>query len=246
MYTGASACNADNACVPASTIDCADLQMVCTLDGCVECVTDMDCGPDPEGGCAHNVCAGSFCLTEFAPQASPCPQVGGSSCDGFGGCIAAKYVFVTSTPSGSALGGTMGADMKCNGIAAGASLGGEWISWTSDSSSQVLMRLMPMQIPYLLLDGTPVLSSGLSLLNAVAPLVHGIDLDESLGLQGGKPVWTGTKLGGLGDGSCGNWTGGNANQPTGIAGKAGATDSSWTQAQNLPCNAMAHLYCFQH
>ncbi|MFO0760947.1 MAG: hypothetical protein U0359_31005 [Byssovorax sp.] len=244
MFTGASKCNADNACVPGDTINCADQQKLCTLDGCVQCLTDMDCGADPLGGCAHNVCEAGTCIIKKAPQATPCPQFAAKSCNGKGACVPTKYVFVTAAPFGSALNGANGADLKCSGAAMNANLGGQWVSWTTDAISQPVMRLMPGQTPYQLLDGTPVLNSGTDLAASAAPLIHGIDLDETFGLQTGELVWTGTKGNG-GDGTCSNWTGVNPSITNGIAGQAGLATINWDKGVNLMCNAMAHLYCFQ-
>jgi hypothetical protein len=236
-------------CELGQSMDCTLAKLVCTPDGCATpiCTSNVDCGPVQVGGCMQPTCVGGACQMGPAPQGTPCTDAQGATCDADGLCILAKYVFVTSGTFTSNLGGTTGADGICQGIAGGIPLGGTWISWTSDDPSGVLTRLTPLtQLPYLLLDGTMVLSSGASLASTSVPFLIGIDVDETLGLQTDQIVWTGTTPGGINSGaSCGNWLG-SPNVTAGTVGHAGATDLTWTDLQPEPCNTTtgAHLYCF--
>jgi hypothetical protein len=173
----------------------------------------------------------------------------GITCDGKGACIQVKYVFVTTKDFDANLMGTAGADNACNDAAAAAvpALGGNWSSWTSDSASTAMSRLMPTaanQAPYLLLDSVTKVALGLTSL--AGTLLHAIDMDENGASRSNVPVWTGTALGAYTSFSCADWTGGGLQMTTATAGNSGATSPEWTASMlNLPCNGnKAHLYCF--
>jgi hypothetical protein len=143
------------------------------------------------------------------------------------------------------LGGFAGADAKCQTLATGASLGGTWKAWISDTGSSPSTRFARATVGYRLLDGSLVAANWTALTSGT--LAHAIDLDE-----GGKPfsipseVWTATTTTGTLDlDGCMSFTSNLATVTTTIEGLCNATDSTWTNKYLQFCDRNAHLYCFE-
>ncbi|MBW7954818.1 hypothetical protein H3C61_03320 [Candidatus Gracilibacteria bacterium] len=82
---------------------------------------------------------------------------------GIGGATGTKRVFLTKATYNGNLGGVAGADAKCQSVANGASLGGNWKAFISDSTSNFVDRYTLDNTKYLYtnLGGQPIFTSGL-------------------------------------------------------------------------------------
>lgn len=152
----------------------------------------------------------------------------------------APIVFVTTASFTGDLGGTSGADQKCNAAAAGAGLGGVFVAWLFTSGASAPSRLQG-DGPWHLVTGTRVTVSKQALAST-GPEVP-IDRDENGDLVGGA-VWTGIPFGGgMGLGDCNGWT----DALFSSAGYAGSTldTTEWTSTTPTSCSAKNHLYCFR-
>jgi hypothetical protein len=210
--------------------------------------------------CAAASCSGgTYAAPAFCDgMGNPCPagattdcstMATNKLCDPAKGCVAGKYVFVTSMPVLASFGGTAQGDAQCQALA--QPFGGTWMSWTSDSSSSPAARFTHSTIPYGLLDGTLVASDWTGLTSG--SLLHAIDIDETGAVQAGTPeVWTATDTGGNYDQmpgcmgcSCGDWTM-PVHTLTAWVGRANQTDGTWTAVFPQFCDYnYQRLYCFQ-
>jgi hypothetical protein len=159
-----------------------------------------------------------------------------------------RRVFLTSQLFSASLGGTPGADAKCQSTADGVSLGGKWKAWLSDSFASPDTRFTHDGL-FALVPGNPVADSWEQLTSG--GLRHAIDLTETgaPNLDGGVevPVWTDTSASGtlydIRD-DCGDWSDVFASQVTvGLSTSQGASWTAWTATN--PCSISAALYCFE-
>lgn len=189
-------------------------------------------------------------------------------CDDAGNC--ARIVFVSSERYTGNLGGTEGADDKCNTLASLAGLPHAerdgYRAWISTVSELAFDRvgLLADALPFALPDGTRVADSGASLLDAPAGtgvvLLSAIDRDEQGGVVDANNAaevctdfpapmtWTGTHVdGSLSPGSrCEDWKTDAGVAGNGV-GRADRNDGTWTNTTCDPaCTEMARLYCFQN
>lgn len=243
VYTAPSTCEA-GVCVPGEPTNCGAAKLTCKATGCEPCVADADCGPAP-GPCKLMACKAGLCEKSPILQGSECLQPSSGTCNASGTCISAKYVFVTAATLPSNMGGTVGADTKCQNIAATAGLGGAWMSWTSSSASWPSIRFTKSTAaPYRQLDDTIVANDWAGLTSGA--LLHGIAIANNKMLLPQVDVWTGTSVDGTYAGaSCGDWLAANGTTTAAVLGVSGATDGAWTTGKTDVCALMAHLYCFQ-
>lgn len=161
-------------------------------------------------------------------------------------------VFVTSTLYDGNLGGLAGADVKCQVSADGASLGGIWRAWLSDSKTSVASRLNHSNVQYQLLNGTVVANNWTDLTDG--SINHAIDLSEYKSTVDAGNVWTNTTRAGeinkdvsIQPAHCQNWT--DSKQETrGSIGStwSGSTDYHWTESGFDYCiNQSKRLFCFE-
>ena len=149
-------------------------------------------------------------------------------------------VFVSSTVTNAALGGTSGADTLCTNLAASAGLGGTWSAWLSTSTVDAADRIDPTGAPYALVDGTVVANDLADLLDG--SVASPINRDEN-GSPVASDVWTGTLQDGTAQGfDCGAWT---SAAGTGHCGAASQSDFRWTNNVTPPCGAGLRVYCFE-
>jgi hypothetical protein len=190
----------------------------------------------------------------------PADANGDSLFDGFDGYVGPTFrrVFITSSQWTANLGGTSGADAKCQTAADSASLGGTWMSWTSTSTSDTATRFVHSLVPWKLLDGTLIANDWSDLTSGT--LEHAINRDENDGLVSWSVdpysgiAWTDTSITGHWSGysDCSEFTNGtstNVNASVGYNGYSGTYQGfMWTDAQlsaGYACNSLLSLLCFE-
>lgn len=186
-----------------------------------------------------------------------CP-LKGPNLDGFG--CQTKTVFVTSETYTGDLDGLVGADQKCNSLAATASLPGTYKAWLSSYGLSASARFVQSQAPYVLTDGTRVADDWSDLTDGL--LAAPIDVtEEGISLTQTSEVWTGTSEVGnefafqgalCNDGAGDTWESTSAflNGPIGVAegaitGRTNLTTSGWSAQEFMGCDGFRRLYCFQ-
>ncbi len=169
-------------------------------------------------------------------EATAAPSVNASSSTGSG---PPKRVFVTSASYPGNLGGAMGAHGICQKAANAANLGGQWVAWIVDSGKSVVCT----GGPWVLVDGKTDVGACSDLF--AGKLMHPIDMAENqLGPMGNTAVWTGLGLQGMPSGpDCVSWT---ALSAQGAVGSFKQADMGWTNYSVQPCDAPAHVYCFEN
>ncbi len=175
-------------------------------------------------------------LEELHPSLTPTP-------------VPAKKVFITSTQYNGDLGGLAGADAKCQASADGASLGGNWKAWISDSNSTASNRLTHSTGPYELITGTRIADDWTDLTDG--NLQTSINKNEFSGTPNyGSGVWTSTNS----DGSlstpvsnitgCNNYASADHNYSW-VGHNTSSVVSEWTKWSTDRCDQIHPLYCFE-
>jgi cysteine-rich repeat protein len=210
---------------------------------------NMDDGDECTSQCTAATCGDGFVHTgvEFCDDTNVneldgCP----ASCN-----LDYRIVFVTSLPiGGGSIGGLMGADEYCKGLATQAGLSGNYLAWLSDGVQSPSSRFPESTVPYKLRNGAHVAESWDDLVNG--PLANPININEA----GGPPPMTGNS-------QCGStiaWTStSNAGGPLmpncegfsdanayGLVGNV-QSNEQWTACvgSQPKCDKMGVLYCFQ-
>lgn len=151
-----------------------------------------------------------------------------------------KRAFVSSTYYQGALGGIAGADAKCQTLANGRSLGGTWVAWLSDSSTNARDRVSDVE--YRLLDGSVIATHKADLLDGT--LLHTINVNE-LGavVTSTENPWTGTDDSGIATSdNCTGWTA--AAVVKGSTGNSRST-AGWSSGSSTGCSFSQPLFCFE-
>lgn len=158
-----------------------------------------------------------------------------------------RRVFVTKGKFTGNLGGTAGADAKCNSAANAVGLGGTWRAWLSTTTVNAKDTLTDTS-PWYKLDRTTVMFPSKTALGAgpsdyVRQFEDGTEFDS----DGDRlDVWTGTSPSGtFMAGTCLDWTSDVAEQ-SGTTGCDNAI-AEWSTCgiSQLSCDSNAHLYCFE-
>jgi hypothetical protein len=172
-----------------------------------------------------------------------------------GGCLLAKYVFVSSDSLTGAMGGILVADEFCASLAFEATLPGTYLAWNSTDLSFPDVDFVK-EGAYVRTDGEIVATSYADLTDG--SLAMPINLDEN-GSESPAlasvncpnvfgPVWSNTTPGGeyAGGTACTGWFSGN-NLITGKIGSSTAVGNSWSEALgcNVPCGTSLPIYCVQ-
>jgi len=229
-------------------------------DGCKE-YSSWDCAG---GGC----CYGGTCYTNGAclgtqicssgswinhcgdgicncgEDSSTCP----SDCGGGEIPEGAIRVFVTSTTYTGKLGGLSGADAKCQARADAAGLGGTWVAWLSDSTTNAKDRIPDTNVGYYRLDGVKVADNKADLTDG--NIDNPINVNEEGTSYSSGIVRTGTKSDGTVDTyTCNDWTTDSSTSYGGI-GDITKTDNRWTDYwpdfYTANCLHWRALYCFEN
>ncbi|EJK47106.1 hypothetical protein THAOC_34199, partial [Thalassiosira oceanica] len=161
-----------------------------------------------------------------------------------------KIVFVTSTKYEGYLGGSVGADAKCQERADAAELPGTykaWLSLSGGKGNSVSGRFDRNydNIPFFRTDGVKVANDWADLTDGT--LLEAINRDEFGSSLYGVQVWTFTLATGFSDPSVDTCP--HRKPPrftyTGTVGRAGMSNYKWSNDSRTLCDTLAHLYCFQ-
>lgn len=198
-------------------------------------------GPQGPVGTVSQEILDTICQLVFYVPRSMCPSF----------CVCPKKVFLSSATYTGNLGGLVGADTKCQGLANAAGLSGTFRAWLSDATSSAGDRLLHSTNPYVRVDGVPVANSWDDLVDG--NLAYPIVVDEYGEILTGG-VWTNTNPDGsitiaVPAGCCESWTqDGTFPSPysssNGIADEL-YTDYNWTNYSRSGCHAALHLYCIE-
>lgn len=139
------------------------------------------------------------------------------------------------------LGGLAGADAKCQASADYEELGGAWIAWLSDSTTNALDRVTS-DGPWYTLDGHLAFSHKSELAGKPRAVIL---IDQAEGHVAASSYWTGTRLGGTNDApNCLNWTS-SSDLDEGLWGNGGSLDD-WTAAKHPgSCLVALNLLCLE-
>lgn len=217
-----------------------------------ETAPDSTSLPDGTNGSSARVDSGATPLPRPSadaslPSTAPSKDGGDAKPDAGQEPARVLHVFVTSTKSGSSLGGTSGADAICRDRAASAGRSGKWVAWLSSGGDAATARITANG-PWRTFDETIAVSSRAELTGGA--ITHAIDVDET-GAEGiVDDVWTGTNARPDAPGAtdCAGWKGfacvGTC--PTGTSGRSDAHDTGWTSAGKNGClGGSQRLYCFE-
>ena len=159
-----------------------------------------------------------------------------------------RYVFITNETFAADLGGSQGADEKCQVAASTAGLSGVFRAWLSTSTQQPLDVFVQSAVPYRRLDGMQVAENWPDLTDGMLDMP--INFTETLSFVPGpacelRAVWTasfgdGTEYGAV-DKSCSDW---NSTSGTTTGGNP-STTNVWSTGCALSCGAEASLYCVE-
>jgi hypothetical protein len=171
---------------------------------------------------------------------------GGSAGSAGSGPLAPRRVFVSSeTYAGGALGGITGGDDKCQTLADAEDLGGTWLAWLSDSTTEPAARFVHSEVPYVLVGGAEIAADWDDLTDQ--SIAVAIDRDESgtqLAENGVLTVWTGTDAeGNQFGGHCEGWL---VEGTGGVWGTATATNATWSSNSGQGCSTPSRIYCFEN
>jgi cysteine-rich repeat protein len=214
---------------------------------------DLDPGDDCTDTCAWGTC-GDGRLRRGVEQCDDGNSSDGDQCKP--NCTLSQlFVFVSSVRYNGALGGLVGADARCQELAAKAGVQGIYRAWLSDGDAAPPTRFKH-GLPYIRLDKMPVASSLDAMIeagviqNPIALTENNEPLSPADGCDVTDKVWTNLRRDAApaGDLDCGAWT-----TSTGVAPKHGGlgvahkTGQGWTDEGTCPltCAAQLRLYCFQ-
>jgi hypothetical protein len=170
-----------------------------------------------------------------------------------------RRVFITSQQWTANLGGTSGADTKCQAAANSVSLGGTWMSWTSTSISNPSMRFVHSTVPWKLLDGTLVANDWSDLTSGALENPINRDENDNLVSWSDNPysgiAWTDTSTTGHWSGypsDCSEFMNGVSSSVYASVGYNGYSGTyqgfMWTDAQlsaGYACDSVLSLLCFE-
>jgi hypothetical protein len=152
------------------------------------------------------------------------------------------------------MGGLVGADAICQGLADDAGLTGMYLAWLSDGDTPPATRFARADTTYALVDGTAVADDWDDLTDGT--LLHAINRTESGGAAplgthtcGQDAVWSNvTATGGTANGAahCSGWTDTNAVQSH--SGRYDMTGEDWSAScygGGAVCLWMSPIYCFE-
>lgn len=181
--------------------------------------------------------------------------------DGFDGYVgpAFRRVFISSGQWTANLGGTTGADAKCQAAANSVSLGGTWMSWTSTSISNPSMRFVHSTVSWKLLDGTLVANDWSDLTSGALENPINRDENDNLVSWSDNPysgiAWTDTSTTGHWSGypsDCSEFMNGVSSSVYASVGYNGYSGTyqgfMWTDAQlsaGYACDSVLSLLCFE-
>lgn len=220
-----------------------------TTTGAEPCVIDNDCDDG-------NFCNGpEACDPDVSLNSSGCtpgtPACGANAycAEDREECITARRIFISSETYQGDLGGAAGADTICQGLAAKASLPGQWRAYLIDSNNG-LDRHTQLPVRYERIDGVTIADNWVDLSDE--SIQNPIERDEN-GASAGGNVWTGLiNVGGSGNGNndCSDWTSntggcGSSSFVCGGAGESNMINDHWDGFHIFQCSDQYRLYCVE-
>ncbi len=158
--------------------------------------------------------------------------------------VASPRAFVTSTSYNGNLGGTAGADAKCQAQADASGLGGTWKAWIADAPTGLPNTRFTGNGPWYKVNSTVKIADNLADLSdgSIDALLNNTELGVLVN-PSNKVVWTGiAQPNSVGLQTCTNWTG------TAGSGRRGSTvrsNTQWVDAGTSICTGPRGLYCFE-
>lgn len=222
--------------------------------------TPASLGPGADPGADAGVTDAAGNANEDAPTSVASVEAGADAGDdglekGLPVVPGAKRMFATSAKfsgnlkaAAASATGLEGADKLCADAAQAAGLGGAWKAWLSDSTHDAIDRIADVGPWYLVSRKTKVFTGKTgtapgSLLNG--PLVMLLRNELGAFVGHATPEWTGTGVNGRGSPTetCTDWS---STDGQAIHGQVVQfAQSEWTNEGDLPCTALAALYCFE-
>ncbi len=248
VQEGTEACDDGN---PDDTDAClATCEAASCGDGLVRAgVEDCDDANSENTDTCLNTCKAASCGDGFVQLAvEACDDKNAVNDDACSDdCELPRRIFVTSAIYKGNLAGLAGADLKCQGLADAANLGGTFLAWLSDDTGSPTARLdTGFTGAYKLVDGSVVASAGWADLSD-AMLAHPIDLDEKGASATGELVWSNTTPAGdkVGSDSCMGWLS-SMNGVNGRQGISDAINAQWSNDNVISCAVPLRLYCVEN
>lgn len=172
------------------------------------------------------------------------PSTGEVGTDTTGGA-SSRRVFLTSAVFGAKLGGTEGADEKCQDAADSAGLNGTFRAWISSLTSSPMVNFTQSAAPYVRVDGVEIAGGWTDLIDG--DLAAPIEVDEWGNVQNNGEcgnVWTNTLRDGKAhdEDACTGWT---SLQDAASLGRSDITNYTWTEGCVQDCLKQYHLYCVE-
>ncbi|MCO4769019.1 MAG: hypothetical protein KDA24_03250 [Deltaproteobacteria bacterium] len=155
-------------------------------------------------------------------------------------------VFVSSTKHDGALGGLVGGDAVCQGLADAEDLGGTWMAWLGDGTDGPATRFVVSERPYVRVGGGVVAENFADLIDGtIAVPLNQDETGSPLPSDDDMIVWTAVFHTG-GEPTPVNCSGWTAAEPTLVpTGLATATDTGWTVTAPYNCDELHRFYCFE-
>lgn len=156
-------------------------------------------------------------------------------------------VFVSSTKQDGAMGGLVGADQLCQGLADTEGLGGVWLAWLGDGTDGPSSRFLQSTEPYRLVGGVEIAADWADLIDGTlfAP-INRTESGDALPMDDDMIVWTAVfhTGGNPTPVNCMGWTDNSNNiVPTG---RADRIDTGWTVTEPRACSELHRIYCFEN
>ena len=195
-------------------------------------------GPAGASGTVNQEVLDSICYVYVSYNNLRCPSF----------CDCSKKVFISSEVYSGNLGGLLGADAICQGLADSAGIGGTFKAWLSSGTNDPIHRFNHSFYPYVRVDGALVANNWNDLVNTIS-LRNPINVTELGETLQDASVWTNTYQNGATSHSqsnpCNSWTDGTYNYNAIMIGSASQTNAYWSYGYGGNCVGPAHLYCFQ-
>jgi hypothetical protein len=194
-------------------------------------------GPAGASGSISQEVLDAICYVYVSYNNLPCPSF----------CDCSKKVFISSEVYSGNLGGLLGADAICQGLADSAGIGGTFKAWLSSGNDDPIKRFKHSIYQYVRVDGALVANNWSDLVDStISNPINVTELGETLQ---DALVWTNTYANGATFNyqaiPCNSWTDGTYNYGVHMIGSASQTNDYWTYGYGGNCVGPSHLYCFQ-
>lgn len=194
-------------------------------------------GPAGASGTVSQEVLDAICYVYVSYNNLPCPSF----------CDCSKKVFISSEVYSGNLGGLLGADAICQGLADSAGIGGTFKAWLSSGTNDPIHRFKQSFYQYVRVDGALVANNWSDLVDStISNPINVTELGETLQ---DALVWTNTYAHGATShyqsNPCNSWTDGTYNYNAIMIGSASQTNAYWTYGYGGNCVGPSHLYCFQ-